>query len=119
MSILNTHKQIKAARGEACVSCRYVDKTYLELLSCAFTVASGDDGCVDVEETVLLEEQVCGKGKGVPDACYSSNCVGARPEVSLLSQEFKRGLLLGNGVHCCVAVSNVDQGDGFELDCLE
>lgn len=82
--------------------------THLELLPSTFAIATSDNGCVDIEEAVLLEEKMRGERKSVPDASYSPNRVGAGSEVSLLSQKLKGGLLLGDRVHCGVAVSNMD-----------
>lgn len=70
----------------------------LEHLSSAFTVASRDDGGVDIEAPIALEEHVRGVGKVVP---YTSDCaeeVSTRTKMRDGSEGFDLLKALGHGV---------------------
>jgi len=54
---------------------------YLELLARAFAVRCGDDGRVDVDEAMRLEEVVRGVGELVAHARDGADGIGARPQV--------------------------------------
>ena len=71
-----------------------VERGYAEHLAGALAVTRGDDGGVDVDKALLLEEAVDGGSRDGADAEYSAEQIGARAQVLLGAQELDGGALL-------------------------
>jgi hypothetical protein len=82
------------------------DSGHLEHLTGTLAIGGCDDGSVDVQETSLLEEQVCSEGEVVADTSHCTDGVGAGSQMSNLSQVLVSVLLLGKRVLAWVARAN-------------
>ena len=102
-----------------CMGVRPKHRSDTELFPSALAICAGDDGCVDVEETAVVEEFVSGEGHGVPDAHGRGVDLGARAKVGIATEVLESMLLLGHGVSLLV---HHDSEDGRPLrtdfDCL-
>ena len=78
----------------------------LEHLSSTFAVAGRDARGVDVQETALLEELVSSVSKVVADASDRRNQLGARAQVSMLTQVLVSVALSREGVSGAIAMAN-------------
>lgn len=84
----------------------------------ALRVAGANDGGVDVQEPVLLEEEVGGERECVSDPGDRGYGVRPRPQVELGPQELERRLLFGDWVGGAVTRANVRDFRALELKLL-
>ena len=90
---------------------------HLEHLACAFAVAGGDDGRVEIVEAVLVEIAVDSHCHVVADAHHGTEGVGAQAHVGVLAHIFEGLSLLLHGVVCAAGAVNGD-GRGLYLHAL-
>ena len=85
----------------------------LEHLAGTFAVARGDDGTVEVTETVFVEVGVDGHRHLVANAEDGAECVGAQTQMGVLTHVFERLSLLLHGV---IAAASAVHFDASGLD---
>ena len=82
----------------------------LEHLACPFCIASGDDGRMEVEETMLVKVLVNGNGHVVAYAHNGSEGVGAQAEVCMLAHILEGLALLLHGIVAAAAAQELQLG---------
>ena len=95
-----------------------VERRHLEHSTGTLAVRSGDDGGVEVVESVAVEVLVDGVGHGVADAQHGAEGVGARTQVGDVAQELERVALLLERVGIGVGRAVYLDFRGLHLDAL-
>ena len=71
---------------------------YLEHITCSLAVASCDERCVEVKESVLMEICVNGHGHVMTYTHHCTECIGAKTHMRMLAHILKGLTLLLHGI---------------------
>ena len=95
----------------------FLNKMIDKGLSGSFAVAGGNQWCVEIEETMLMEVLVDGNSHVVANAHHSTESIGTQTEVCILAHHLKRLAFLLHGIS--VIAETIDfQGLGLNLTAL-
>ena len=92
-------------------------RSYLEHVACSLAVARGNERCVEIEETMLMEIGVNGHCHVVTNAHDSTKCIGTQAHVGILTHHLKGLSFLLHRVVGTTKAENLDFG-GIHLRCL-